>query len=621
MANTGKFQRKRCFQDFTDDVGLQSANHSTGRPYKFLRLTEDSAPFFPATAGRGKARPASNWLWLSPEIHPLASERKSDRDCRARGGEQFLKLVPQIHPQYVAPGETGSRPVGRSPGASSPHQSKSQNDNLSHGSISQSPTLRQYPDSRHPDPGRFHPVMWWPDTIKRENFYEDSGLLLIGNGFDECAGIVPTYEMFVAIVKAGSARREFNASCAWRDRELDTIEAEYTKILHDDKECGVEAKELDRVTSSNYGEYDEETFEWAMKRRSEVILRTQANDVQKVKLQEQQNDVYARHGAVETRMRDAEYTLWVLLDELLVKVGVLPGIDDADKNPRVQILSAKEPVDGSSLNWSENNWNDEIPGEWKPAPIVDKGSEVFEALGEEGPESTWNNAWKDYPRNEHLLALQDVLYQTADEAIRVEREFNNVREQYDQELKTYMFHQRGKRGNASVRSYQLEEEFGPIWLEKCRKISAKMQDADRGHAQAECALSDANRHDREVRKRPSKPELGLPGQTEAIEPRSFGKRISSRKRRWIDEWLEDVYMNPGDEDRQKPREEPGQPITVATDEASRSLRSEDVPMATGSRRRRIDRYVLRSRDLRPDTSNTALQQLHLEWAQKVGEWM
>ncbi|KAI4619044.1 hypothetical protein J4E83_005996 [Alternaria metachromatica] len=338
-------------------------------------------------------------------------------------------------------------------------------------------------------------------------------------------------------------------------------------MQHDDNKLGVEAKELDRVTSSNYGEYDEDTFEWAMKRRSEVILRTQANVLQKVKLEEQQNDVYARHEAVETSMRDAEHTLWVLLDELLVKIGVLPGIDDADKNPRVQILSAKEPVDGSSLNWSENNWNDEIPGEWKPAPIVDKGSEVFGALGEEEPESTWNNAWEDYPRNDHLLALQDVLYQTADEAIRVEREFNNVREQYDQELKTYMFHQRGKRGNAS----------------------------------AECALSDANRHDREVRKRPYKPELGPPGQTEAIEPQTFGKRISSRKRRWIDEWLEDVYMNPGDEDRQNPGEEPGQPFTVATDEASRSLRSEDVPMATGSRRRRIDRH------------------LHLEWARKVGE--
>ncbi|KAI4941344.1 hypothetical protein J4E91_010789 [Alternaria rosae] len=249
--------------------------------------------------------------------------------------------------------------------------------------------------------------------------------------------------MFHAIVQAGSARRDFDALCAWRNRELDTIEVEYAKILDDDKKCGKEAKELDRLTSNNYGEYDEDTFEWAMKRRSEVILRTRANDAQKVRLQEQQNDVYARHEAVETRMRDAEHLLWDFMDEMLVKIGVLSGINDADKNPRVQIVSAKVPVDGSSLNWSEDNWNDEIPGEWKPAPIIDKGSETFGPLEQEEPESTWNNAWKDYPRNDHLLALKDALYKTAEEATRVELEFNNVREQYDRELRTFMFRQRG----------------------------------------------------------------------------------------------------------------------------------------------------------------------------------
>lgn len=306
---------------------------------------------------------------------------------------------------------------------------------------------------------------------------------------------------------------------------------------------------------------------------------------------------------------------------MLVKIGVLPGIDDADKNPRVQIVSAKGPVDGSSLSWSENNWNDEIPGEWKPAPIIHKGSKIFGPLEQEEPESRWNDALKDYPRNDHLLALKDALYKTAEEATRVELDSNNVREQYDRELRTFMFRQREKREDASLRSLQLEEEFGPIWLENCRNSFAKMQEADRGYAQTECDLSDANRHDREVRRRESKPELSPPAQTKAIATRSFGERISSRKRRWIDGWLEDVYMEPRDEDRQKPGEEPAQPIPVPMDEASRLLRSEDVPITTGHQRRRIDRYVLRSQDLRQDTSNSALQQLHLDWARKVGEWM
>ncbi|KAI4627997.1 hypothetical protein J4E80_002133 [Alternaria sp. BMP 0032] len=613
---------KRGYKDYVRDADEESIFHSERRPSKFLRLTEDAAFDYQLTKWSEKAKNSSSWLWLCPQIHPMFSKRTAGNGYRAQGGERFLSLVPQVHPQYVAPTERKRRPVENIPNAFSHSQSETQNGHHLHGVAHSSPTQRQHPALRPPgDPISFDPVWWWPDVIHKNNFHTESGLLLVGNPENSRAGIMPTYEIFFAMIQAGLARRNADSSYALRNRELDEVQRKYDKMIEDKAKCEEEQKDVDRITSGNYGEYDHDTFEWAMKRHSEVIYRIRALESEEEQLQVQQDDIYARHQAVNVSTMAVEKTLWDLLDDLLVRIGVFPSVDDNDQNPRVRVVHAREPADDPNMDWPENNWNDEIPGEWKPAPFEDKGSEVFGPLEEEEAESTWNNAWKDYPRNDHLLALQDVLYQTAEEAIRVEREFNDVREQYDRELQTYMFHQRGKRDNASVRSYQLEEEFGPIWLEKCRKISAKMQEADRGHAQAECALSDANRHDREVRRRPSKPELRLPGQTEAIEPRRFGKRISSRKRRWIDEWLEDVYMKPGDEDRQKPGEEPAQPITVATDEASRSLRSEDVPMATGHRRRRIDRYVLRSRDLRQDTSNTALQQLHLDWARKVGERM
>lgn len=609
---------KRGFEDYVSDSCEKNVSYPERRPSKFLRLTEDAALDIQPTYRSEKGKNTSSWLWLSPEIHPMFSKRKADHDYRAQEDVKFLRLAPQVHPQYVAPTEGKNKPMRTLASGSSHNQSQARNSHLSHGIPSASSTLQQ-----HPPAGLipFDPVWWWPDIIHKDDFHNESGLLLVGSREKSRAGIVPTFELFCAIIKAGLARRDADSSYALRNHELDEVQRKYDKMVEEKAKCEEEQQELIRLTSSNYGGYDRETFEWAMKRKSEVIYRIRALEAEGEELQVEQDNIYARHHEVNVDTMAVEKTLWDLLDDLLVRIGVLPNIDGDDKDPRVQIVDTREHVDDLNLDWPENNWNDEIPGDWIPPPIVEIYSGAFRPLQQEEPESTWNNAWNDYPRNENLLALRDALRQTADEATRVEKEFNNVREQYDQELKTYMFHQRGKRVNASVRSYQLEEEFGPIWLEKCRNISSKMQEADRGYAQAECDLSDAHRHDREVRRRKSKPELGAPAHTKAIATQHFGERMSSRKRRWIDEWLGDVCIEPRDEDQEEPGEEPGQPITIAMDEASRTLRSEDVPMATGQRRRRIDRYVLRTQELRQDTTNTALQQLHLDWARKVGEGM
>jgi hypothetical protein len=351
--------------------------------------------------------------------------------------------------------------------------------------------------------------------MRREDFYSESGLLIVSNGSNGCAGFLTTFELFCAILNTARMRREVDASWAWHNREITDIKHKFATIRNDSEQCLDEIKDIDVILSY---EKERNALTHLTERHRELVQRIESNNTEEAKLQERQNGANSRQQDVLEKSKVSEYSLRLLFDDLLFKIGVLSNINSIDKTPRVQVIDE----DGSWADWywSEDNWNDEVAEEWKHAPVELHDAITTNPSQCDDPENTWNNAWKYYPVEEPLMQLQDIFHQRAEEANRVELEFIKIRERYDYELKAYLFHQKGQyhgeEDDEEERQQRLEEKFGPIWLQRCREVSGKMKEVDEAYMQAEQALSDANRRDRETKRGKSEPRRHLLVQRQAV---------------------------------------------------------------------------------------------------------
>jgi len=617
---TRSAQGKRRFQDYAVNNYPTSAHQLTERPNKFLRLTED-APFDPEpTCRQRSARTVSSWLWLSPEVHPSFAEKANNTSSKAPAIGGFLSLVPEVHPQYKKPTKRKVKTCKLAPQAALNTHSRTRFTVASSTVVpySADDEYLDEPPPEHLPP--YRPTWWYPEIVRKQNFHTESGLLLVGYGQNPFASIMPTYELFRAILVAAVARREANSSWIRHGGVIDDIKQKYTATAQDSDKCLDAIKDFDLLFRS---EDDPQRREWFMKRRGDYVQRIDVNNAEIAKLEDREDKAVARHEQVLDQTKASEDALWVLLSNLLVKIGVLPSTSSINNKPPVLVEDANESCERSYHDWPEDNWNDEVPGEWKDTPAVAKGKTPTEVQQFEDPENTWNNAWEDYPMKDPLIMLRDRYTQKAQEANRVEVEFNQIRDRYKTELDAFLFHRRSTHPDLQKEPQQLEEEFGPIWLQKCRDMTGKFKEADKEYEDASQALSDANRRDRATKR--DCPEIHtnqVAARDETTAPQQFKDLLPRRKRRLIKEWCEDTSKQLSNEEVEELRRNTDQRrLSIDIDVPSNPLHSggEDVPIATGHKRRKIDRFKRRNEGQWPDTSDDALQAVHLAWAREVGE--
>jgi hypothetical protein len=85
--------------------------------------------------------------------------------------------------------------------------------------------------------------------MRREDFYSESGLLIVSNGSNGCAGFLTTFELFCAILNTARMRREVDASWAWHNREITDIKHKFATIRNDSEQCLDEIKDIDVILS------------------------------------------------------------------------------------------------------------------------------------------------------------------------------------------------------------------------------------------------------------------------------------------------------------------------------------------------------------------------------------
>jgi hypothetical protein len=440
----------------------------------------------------------------------------------------------------------------------------------------------------------WHPERWRPDAIHHDDFFQGTSrfhIHRIESTSSWLPSLIVNWDMFRVMFKTAWCARELKVASQWVEQQRNR-HAILRKQLFDEAEiCRTALRNL----SCRYWSQTSPTL-LAEGRAQEKILdeRFEAIGIRHREIDTDLQKAEQVHQEVFEEYQQGQDDLQVFLDGIFGDIGVLPDTDNIKKAPPIPVLDPDRGEGDLFWDWPENTWNDDHN-------CIEPS---IRSSYHEDPEATWNNSWNDYPHEYDVHWLSASLEKKREQALNAAFDFENFRETYHTQLERYIIDHRREQKDPSVKypdSNDLEDRFGPVWLSKCQSITREVIRTEQDFFTTEEKLINVKRPDKLLA---SHDEDGLTHQnlrlsnTQSVaDVHNFGELVPSRKRKYIDDWLEAGSM------QSKQRK-----VHVTDDTVSMfdlSERSDQISLAEyaeGYQRRKIDNYICQTREAWPHDS-------------------
>ena len=369
-----------------------------------------------------------------------------------------------------------------------------------------------------------HTEPWYPSVIYHNDFMRRTPYFHHIDLDDETVGVpslILNWELFRSLWKLAMATRQLQGKQEWMEKERYRYSNLYRELYQRSEK---EQKAIDDL--QNVGEFRPGLWPELYRIGDIHEQNIAANNATVDRLYAEEERVIASYTRALTRVREAQDELWPFLDNLFGSLGVLPDSNNLDAPIEVPVIEPDlESDDAQFVEWPENNWNDDCnhPG-W--------GSEGLESTEYHDPDAAWNDAWQEYSTEEPIKRLRLEVEDKRRDALNAKAEFDNFRGTYDEEFYKYL-------GRTPAAQAVAEKSFGPVWLEMSQAVTRRARDTEEAFYSAEERLSEAKRAAKlQIRAGASRDEISYVKVWDEAEVDNFGQMVPCRKRKHIDDWLE-----------------------------------------------------------------------------------
>jgi hypothetical protein len=380
--------------------------------------------------------------------------------------------------------------------------------------------------------------LWQPALIRPDLFYRGRSCFhqhWIENGSAGFPSLLLNWDSFNIMFRLAYSVRRYNAATA-----------SYTKTKEEYSGYRLHFEELNKLYYKELRELHRSIMQDTSSdelylRRQTCLKNIEENEalINDLRMYESQLDSEQRCDTLAFQKSQGE--ILPLLEDLFEQLGTLPAADDIDGPIPVAVMQSVPKEDGADmLEWPENTWNN-THKHYSPELTGNATQDPGQETPHDDSEATWNNAWYNYVQDDSIETLRWDVKVARKEADQAKFAFDNFRDDYYTELQNYLFRFHGNHYD-HAEAADTEDKFGPLWFKQSQDMTKRLIQAEKKLEETQTRLKNtvlaASTLDKDANVDKSEANLStLVKAVDADDVRQFGRHVSSRKRRHIDDWL------------------------------------------------------------------------------------